>query len=188
MSTPTTKLTEKILSIEKQMADKYNVYVVICKINTCHVEAIFSSYEKAKKYMIRLNMNTSLNLIHDSGDNSITYDSLIEDIDMSDYEIICAGHIDPLKPVYKVQCGNYKSRGSVDDYLTNDLSHWKIRTTSIKSGEIDSDWIKQCTVEVDPDVPPLDLHEEDGDVNEEGLPISPYAYTADGSIVKLFNI
>ena len=144
---------EHIKNTEKKLLfPTTNTFVVVDTINGAHVNAIFSTYERAYKHMTRIKINASLGLI---ADNLEDYD--VKDFDEavnSDeyYSVIPIHHIDPSKPIYKMESGNYRSYGDPTEYLTNDLSYWRKIIKGLGYGD---DWLEQCTLDIDPQLPPL---------------------------------
>ena len=75
--------------------------------------------------------------------------------DLENHKIFEIDHIDPTKPIYVCQNGNYCIFDEPTSYLTNSLDEWKNhQQTKWKNRDIEfrKSWKRQCTITIDPEL------------------------------------
>jgi hypothetical protein len=148
-------LLATVSDIEKSLYDrKDNLVVVVNRINGKQVEGIFSSISLARRYVVRLATNMSLEIIaslneeeindYASDFNMTTY---IQENTMEYYEYEFTDDLDSSKPIYVLKNKNHvvQSYKIPSEYLTNSSEEFKDNP----------DWLKECTVLLDPELPEL---------------------------------
>lgn len=154
---------ELFKQIESEMLSNIS-YILVFKEGTgVNVEAIFSSYEKAYKHMIRNSMNQSLEWyreyvedIKDTDEKLISFKEYVADPDIdSCHKILHTNHLDLSKPIYIVRNGNHISRGEPCEYLFNSESEWKKSMDKLFTGGYNEN-IEENKIRVDPELPEID--------------------------------
>lgn len=143
---------EKELFDEKTASGKPLV-LLINTINGTQVEALFTSHDKAVLYMIRVAINFVIDtydeMREEMKDETPKFDDRVKEHIRDYYKFIPVCHLDPSKPVYQGQSGNYRVYGEPTDYLTNSVEIW----TEKQHDPMVDDWLEQCTVKVNPALP-----------------------------------
>lgn len=135
---------------------KKNTFLLIDCINGELPIALFTSYDKATAGSIATALEFTLRAMEDDGEDVQKLDEseLLTSIkeNLIDYYRIESVHtLDPTKPIFVIQTGNYRCPGKAVDYVTNDFSLWKEYGLKFFEDKInDQSWIERCTLVVDP--------------------------------------
>lgn len=125
-------------------------YLLTNTINGTTVEGIFTSSNKAERYMYRLGTNFMVSIWNDNGIDVKDLSAAINDFVDYNFEIIRIA-CDVKNPIYVCMNFNYHVYGKPSEYLTSSLEQWK---SNYK--QIDDSWSNKCTVLINPKLPKLD--------------------------------
>jgi hypothetical protein len=160
------QLTKEILekterALNNDMIAKDVLYLLIDS-DLRQVMGLFTSYEKATKYLIRYRVRLLTDCYEERDEDDIdqTYYDYIKSADNT-YKILIVTHLNKTNTIYQIQNGNYFTYGDPEEYLTDSLDDWKSKIT--KYHKITDEWRDQCTVKVDPNLPEFYEMEDDCD-------------------------
>lgn len=131
--------------------------------NAGSVHAVFTRRDDAIAYMTREAVLMCREMYADQmsdkdADHNETYEHFVHGFMEDNYELLDIDHVDPNRPIYKVQTLNYFSFGDPEQYLTNSLEAWTKAQLKFsgytKQNDLDR-WLLKCTVPLNPTPKPI---------------------------------
>lgn len=155
---------EKLLEIEKRMLKRYNQKLILLIEDKDFPMALFTSREKAEKYMIQLSIEDIINKNNkyeismsneksEKDDINVLYQDIFSHIS-NNYQLIDIFHLKVNKPVYVTQYDNGCIIGDPTYYLTNSLKKWKSQQVGYYVNTLKNtskDYREECIVDIDPE-------------------------------------
>lgn len=174
----TAVLTKKIITeAERNILEKtdenFRYVLLVSIINGTEVLALFSSMEYAHRYLLRTSINFCidcyLDMINDDDVDASqipTFEAYVTEHMNKYYEFFPINHLNVNEPIYVLQNYNYHVYGKPSDYLTNSIdtfnkaqggrNSFTDKTFGMNNHRFSSEWIKKCTLKIDPLLPEID--------------------------------
>jgi hypothetical protein len=155
---------EKLLEIEKRMLKRYNQKSILLIEDKDFPIALFTSREKAEKYMIQLSIEDMINKNNkyeismsneksEKDDINVLYQDIFFHIS-NNYQLIDIFHLKVNKPVYVTKYDNGCIIGDPTYYLTNSVKKWKSQQCGWyfdKLKGLSKEYKEACIVDIDPE-------------------------------------